>query len=88
MGYFCVKLLNGNIGHPFFDQINLTAQQTDIILLHVFQPTIQDGCTERSSNTGTNKAQHTQSLKKMFERYSLGYINGQRNIQNTMSQSF
>lgn len=85
--YFTVKLLNRNMRSPFSDVIHIATQQSQIILLQITHPTPQDRRSQRCCNTGTNKAQHAKSLKKVLKRHTFSHIDRQRHIQDSVSDS-
>lgn len=65
--YLAIKLFERDMGDPIAYIIQIAAQQPEIILLQVAHPASQDGVSQWNCNTGTNKAQHTESLKKYWK---------------------
>ena len=67
--------------------VNIAAEQSDIVFLHIFHGPVQNGSTQRGGHTGTDETEHTESLKEMLERDTLGNVDGQTDIKDAITDA-
>ena len=88
LGHDGIKVADGDVGHPVAHTVYLAADEADVVLLQVLHPAAQDGRSQRSGNAGTYETQHTKSLEKVLEGHALGNVDGERDVEDAVSDTF
>lgn len=78
----------GDIRCPFLYLVHIPADKPDVFLGQIAHPIIQDRGSQWGGYTGPDEAEDTKCLKKVFEWNTFRDVDGQGDVQDTMSDPF